>query len=60
MAIIFKETKNIRNKLDEIEERFKEISRMSKEDTDIMASDVFDLKQRVEFLENKVKELQAA
>ena len=54
------EIKQIWNKLDEIEQRLEQISKTSKEDADAIASDVLDLRRRVEFLENQIKEMQSA
>lgn len=54
------EIKQIWNKLEEIEQKLGKISQTSKEDADALASDVFDLRQRVEFLENQIKELRRA
>ncbi len=54
------EIRKIWIKLGEIDEKIERVSRMAREDVDAMAGDVIDLRQRVDFLENKVKELQAA
>ena len=52
------EIKQIWNKLEEIEQKLKEISKTTKEDADAIASDVIDLRRRVEFLENQIKKIQ--
>ncbi|MBI4692005.1 MAG: hypothetical protein HY773_00970 [Candidatus Terrybacteria bacterium] len=54
------EIKQIWNKLEEIEQKLERISQTSKEDVDAIASDVLDLKQRIGFLENQIKEIQKA
>lgn len=54
------EIKQIWSKLEEIEQKLGRISQTSKEDADALAGDVFDLRQRVEFLESQIKKLQKA
>jgi len=54
------EVKQIWNKLDEIEKRLDKLSQTSKEDVDAIIGDVLNLKQRVDFLESQIKELEAA
>ena len=54
------EIKQIWNKLEEIEQKLEKISRTSKEDVDAIAGDVLGLRQKIEFLENQVMELQKA
>jgi len=52
--------KSIRERLDEIEEKLEGSIRMSKDDSDAISGDVIDLRRRVEFLENQVREMQAS
>ncbi|NOY35563.1 MAG: hypothetical protein GXP44_01420 [bacterium] len=60
-AGLWEEIRKIWTKLDDIEEKIERVSQMAKEDIDAMAGgDVIDLRQRVEFLETRVKELQTA
>jgi len=54
------EMRGVWSKLEELEQKMEKVSGMSKEDTDALANDVFKLKRRVGFLENKVKKLQVA
>lgn len=54
------EIKQIWNKLEEIEQKLERISQTSKEDVDAIASDILDLRQRIGFLENQIKEMQKA
>lgn len=54
------ELKQIWNKLEEIEQRLEKLFRTAKEDADAIASDVINLRQRVEFLESQIKEMQTA
>jgi len=52
--------KDIWTKLEDIEERLEKAIGMPKEDSDAISGDVLDLRQRVEFLENQVREMQAS
>ena len=54
------EIKQIWNKLEEIEQKVEKISKIAKEDMDAIASDILNLRQRIEFLENQVKKIQTA
>ena len=54
------EIKQIWNKLEEIEQKVEKISKIAKEDMDAIASDILNLRQRIEFLENQVKKMQTA
>ncbi len=52
--------KQIWSKLEEIEQKLGKVSGMAKEDADALGSEVLDLRQRVNFLEKQIKELQTA
>ena len=53
------EMKHIWNKLDEIERKLETVSGTSREDTDAIAGDVFDLRRRIEIMEEQIKEIKS-